>query len=189
MSERRSFRSISRRVAVTGIGGAVLGAAVSELPGHAAARQSSLATHPLIGSWLVLVDGSVTVFQFAADGTAHLACPVCSSDDAGDTIFTSSGVGTWESIGERGGYYNLVHVLSDANGELLGTRSIHGYPKVSDDGESFEIDSRFVKTYVRNSSSELVAVAEDAPDPAIVGIRMRPGSPGFPGLDGSPAEQ
>lgn len=88
-----------------------------------------------------------------------------------------------------GGYFNVVHVLTDETGRFAGTRSMHCYPVVSEDGTSFADDGSKIRIYVRDESNSLMAIlGEDGNSAPISAVRMSPGSPGFPGPTGSPAE-
>ena len=190
MSKIRSTASVSRRSALAGLGVGGFGLALSSTGDQATAKTTDLADHPLTGTWLATVPGGMAPSLFAADGTVLLAWPICMPGPDGDTAYTTSGVGTWERTSERGGYFNVVQVLSDKSGVFIGTRSVHGYPIVSDDGRSFLDDGKQVRVYVRDASNEVTAILGENGDlPQISGIRMSPGTPGFPGLNGSPAEQ
>jgi hypothetical protein len=172
------------------MGAGSLGLALRTAASQASTEPINLADHPLTGTWLATIPGGVAPSLFAGDGTVLLAWQVCESGADGGIEYTTSGVGTWEATGERSGYFNVVQVLSDEKGAFIGTRSVHGYPVVSDDGASFLDDGKRVRVFVRNASNEVTLVlGENGDSPAITGIRMGPGRPGFPGLDGSPAEQ
>lgn len=149
-----------------------------------------MAEHPLAGAWLVSTSNMATaICTLDKDGTALVALPICEDDGSGTVSYTTPGVGTWQSAGARGGYVNVVQVLSHATGAQIGTRSTHYYPVVSDDGKSFTADGRFTRVIVRDSTGVLIkVVGEDGELPEISGVRMSPGSPGFPGPSGSPAE-
>jgi hypothetical protein len=155
------------------------------------AEVARLTEHPLAGAWLVsTTPGMATALcTLDKDGTALVALPICEDNGGGTVSYTTPGIGTWQTEGSRGGYVNVVQVLSHATGALIGTRSAHYFPIVSDDGKSFIADGRFTRVVVRDSTGTLIKImGEDGDLPAISGVRMSPGSPGFPGPAGSPAE-
>ena len=190
MFTERSSHSVSRRTALAGLGAGSLGLALTAPAGQAGASQASLTDHPLTGTWLLSLDGGVAPAVFAADGTVTLSWQVCGARSIGAVEYTTSGVGTWEGKGERGGYVNVLQVLADEMGAFLGTRSLHCYPEVSEDGRSFLEDGVQQRVVVRDASHTVTAIlGVDGDSAPISGIRMSPGSPGFPGPTGSPAEQ
>jgi hypothetical protein len=150
-----------------------------------------MAEHPLAGAWLVSTSPSMAtaICTLDKDGTALVALPVCEDNGSGTVSYSTPGIGTWQSEGSRGGYVNVVQVLSHATGALIGTRSTHYFPVVSDDGKSFTAEGQFTRVVVRDSTGALIKImGEDSELPKISGVRMSPGSPGFPGPAGSPAE-
>ena len=189
MFAQRSSAPVSRRVALAGIGAGGLGVAVGLPARQAEAENPDLAAHPLTGVWLVTMGETVAPTSFGADGSVQLTCPVCERGVSGSNTFVTPGVGTWTSTGGRGGYFNVVHVLTDETGRFAGTRSMHCYPVVSEDGTSFADDGSKIRIYVRDESNSLMAIlGEDGNSAPISAVRMSPGSPGFPGPTGSPAE-
>lgn len=190
MSAQRSSPTVSRRAALAGLGAGSMGLALAAPTRQATAEQAGLVEHPLTGTWLLTLRSGAALSVFAADGSVTLAWQVCSTGPDGAFEYTTSGVGTWESTGGRGGYVNVVQVLSDEAGAFRGTRSLHCYPEVSEDGRSFFDDGVQTRVYVRDASNNVTAIlGENGDSDPIFGARMSPGSPGFPGLMGSPAEQ
>ena len=119
-----------------------------------------MAEHPLAGAWLVSTSPSMAtaICTLDRDGTALVALPICEDNGAAPVDTCTPGIGTWQSQGSRGGYVNVVQVLSHATGALIGTRSTHYFPVVSDDGKSFTADGRHTRVVVRDSSGELVKI-------------------------------
>jgi hypothetical protein len=151
---------------------------------------TSLADHSLVGAWLLTLPTGIALSYFGADGTALISWPACEQGADGLVRYTTPGLGTWERVDERKGYVNVVQVLSDAEGHFLGSRSLHCLPVVSEDGESFEDDGRAIRVYVRDGANALATIlGKDGDSAPMSGVRMRPGSPGFPGQSGSIAEQ
>ena len=185
MATQRSPSPVSRRAALAGLGAGSLGLGLVAPAQHAMAENSSLADHPLTGMWLATLPGGVAPSFFGADGTVLLAWPICEQAADGKVTYSTPAVGTWESVGERSGYFNVVQALSDDTGAFVGTRSLHGYPVVREDGRAFLDDGRKMRVYVRDGSNTLVEIrGEDGNSPEISGVRMSPGSPGFPGRTG-----
>jgi hypothetical protein len=148
------------------------------------------ADHSLVGAWLLTFSTGIAPSYFGADGTALISWPACEQGTDGLVRYTTPGLGTWECVDERKGYVNVVQVLSDAEGYFLGSRSLHCYPVVSEDGESFEDDGQAIRVYVRDGANSLADIlGKDGDSAPMSGVRMRPGSPGFPGQSGSIAEQ
>ena len=190
MSIQRSSASVSRRAALAGLGAGSLGLALAAPAPQVRAEQASLAEHPLTGTWLMTVPGGVAPAVFAADGAVMLAWPACEQNAAGQIIHSTPALGTWESSGGRVGYVNVVQVLTDSGGAFVGTRSRLWYPEVSEDGQSFLGDGATMRVYLRDSTNAVVSMRGEGGEMSpLSGVRMSPGSHGFPGPTGSPAEQ
>ena len=190
MFTQRSSNSVSRRTALAGLGAGSLGLALAVPSRQVRAEGASLADHPLTGTWLLTLENGVAPAVFTADGTVTLAWQVCGARSDGAVEYSTAGVGTWESTGERGGYVTVVQVLADDTGAFVGTRSLHLYPEVSDDGGSLVEDGVQRRIVVRHASNGVMAIfGVDGDSAPMTGIRMGPGSLGFPGPTGSPAEQ
>lgn len=187
--------SSSRRAALGSIGAfaAILG--VSGQLGHAAARQESavdLSGHPMAGTWLAMAnpplpdDPQIAVPSlFAVDGTVLLMFPLTQRGPDGP-VFNSAVVGTWEPDGERRAHFTAVQSLSDAEGAYLGTVTIDGYPEASEDGQTFVDDGSLVMVTIRDSAGAVVQEVPGAGSRPVTGIRMGPGSPGFPTTEATP---
>ena len=190
MSGQMQNQSYSRRNAVLALGATGLGVALANAPAEANAQSQGLGAHPLTGTWLSMADDGVSVYQFVADGTVNITCPTCRANQDGEAEFSTSGIGTWQQTGARSGYFNVVHVLSTAAGAFAGSRSVHGFPVVAEDGSALAIDGSGIRIYVQNEQNILSGViGGDRSLASISAVRMRPGSPGFPSQYGSPAEQ
>src|SRR5215212_11046191 len=86
----RSSSSLSRRAALGGVGAAAAAMGLSHVDRATAqdATATSLATHPLVGTWLSLTPG-VTPHTFAADGSCVVGWP---ATEQGDPISGAQGV-------------------------------------------------------------------------------------------------
>jgi hypothetical protein len=187
-------RKVSRRAAVAGIGAAGLGLAVAARPADAVEAEvpyqiMSLADHPLVGVWLVMVptptspDTTFAVTSvYGADGSVIHSFPVTEAGPDG-VRFRGAAIGTWEAVDERTGHFTTVQALSDADGAFIGTLTLDGHPTVSEDGQTFEDRGTANLVTIRDESDAIVAEIPGNPQPAR-GYRMSPGNPGFP--DGPP---
>ena len=190
MNDIRSPQRLSRRSALAGMGTGGVGLALAGHAGTVSAKVETITDHPLTGVWLSMADDGVSVYQFVADGTVTLTLPTCWANKDGDAAFSSSGIGTWQKTGAQTGYFNVVHVLSTAAGAFAGTLSVHGFPVVAEDGSAISIDGSEIRIYARDAKHLSAGVTgADGSLASVSAIRMRPGSPGFPGPYGSPAEQ
>ena len=70
-----------------------------------------------------------------------------------------------------------------ADGTLIGTVTVDGYPEVSADGMSFIDDGHLVMVTIRDAAgaivNQIMPTGEPIPRP-VTGIRMAVGAPGFP---------
>ena len=179
---------ISRRSALAGLGAGGLGLALANAARPASAQDAApvdYAGHPMAGMWLATVPNGVGPSLFAADGTCLQTTPLVSVAPDGSVQFETPGLGTWEPDGERGAHFTVVRVISDAAGAFVGTGTVDGYPVANDDGQSFYDDGTRVRVTVRDAAGAVtVVLGEDGTLPAISGVRMGPGNPGF--SDGTP---
>ena len=96
--------SVSRRTALTAIGGGGLGLALAAHGQRAAAQEDpppALAGHPQVGVWMVDSPIGRAIAVYAADGSVVTALAASQTGPQGVT-FSSTQIGTWESTGERG---------------------------------------------------------------------------------------
>jgi hypothetical protein len=89
-------------------------------------------------------------------------------------------VGTWEADSDRRGHFTTVQILTAADGTLLGSVTVDGYPEVSEDGQSFIDDGSRVQITIRDPLGAIVQQVPGATDGRpVTGTRMAPGAPGF----------
>jgi hypothetical protein len=192
MASQQTSPSISRRAALAGLGmsGLVLAA---ERIGASARGSGDLAGHPAVGAWLVSLPGApgiphaANVSVFFADGSVINMVPVSRMGPNGVTI-ASGGVGRWESTGEYTVRLTHVQLLSGPDGAYLGTLTIHGNPRISEDGNSFVDDSPDSYAEIRDPAGAIVMSTESAharvAEP-VTATRFTVDNPGFP--EGTPA--
>jgi hypothetical protein len=179
---------LSRRTALSSAGAiaAVLG--FGSRIGRTAAREESpgaMANHPIVGVWLVAAPTGPALAVFSADGTNIQGVPTAQAGPGGVT-FTGAQVGTWEPIDERQVHFTGVQLLTDATGAFVGSVTIDGHPRVSEDGQSIVDDDPETTITVRDATHNVVDVIKPFPGgPPATGIRMGVGAPGFP--EGTPA--
>ncbi len=92
--------------------------------------------HAWVGTWMATTPGGLAPGYFAADGSVVMGLQATQVGPMG-VAFVSSEVGRWEPVDERTAHFTAVQILSDADGQFLGTITIDGYPVVNDDGQSF----------------------------------------------------
>lgn len=152
---------------------------------YASAEQATeaMASHPIVGSWMVTTPSGPSLAVFFADGTNIQGVPTAQAGPQGVT-FTGAQVGTWEPTGPQSIHFTGVQLHTDANGTFTGTVTIDGHPRVSDDGQSFIDDAAETTVTIRDATHTVVAVIPGPPEPPATGVRMRVGAPGFP--EGTP---
>ena len=158
---------------VTGAG--ALPTAVTH-PVNAQESAQDFSEHPLTGTWMASTPGGPALSTFAADGSVVMGVPATAAGPQG-VMFVSSEVGTWESIGERSAHFTAVQILSDAQGNLVGTVTIDGYPVVSEDGQALLDDGTQATFIMRDASGAIIE--ENLGSPPITAVRMAVGAPGF----------
>jgi hypothetical protein len=180
--------AVNRRTALAGLGAGGLGIALAT--GSAGAAQTmSTADHPLTGMWLAMANppGQRDDPQFpapslfAADGTVILGFVPAALGMDGKIQFTGSPMGVWEPYDEQTGHFTVVQAIADMTGALVGSVTIDGHPKVSDDGMSFSDDGSLVTVTIRDPTNAVVTVIPPAAGRPVTGIKMQVGIPGFPG--------
>lgn len=186
MTTRRIDRPVSRRAALTGLGAGGLGLTLAARGGIAAAQDAAaeLASHPIVGAWMVAAPTGPALAVFAADGTNVQGVPTAQAGPQGVT-FTGAQVGTWEPVSERGVHFTGVQLLTDASGAFVGSVTIDGHPVVSEDGRALVDDAPETTITIRDAAHNVVEVVTPYPGgvPA-TGVRMGVGAPGF--LEGTP---
>ena len=188
----RSISILSRRAALGSAGAfaAVLG--VGNRLGRAAAHQDAavdLSAHPMAGTWLAMANPPLpedpqfpAPSLFAADGTVLLVFPASQVGPQGP-FFNAPVMGVWESDGERRGHFTAIQLMAAADGTFLGSITIDGYPEVSEDGQTFVDDGSKVMVTIRDAAGAIVDQVLPTGQPAgrpVTGVRMNPGTPGFP---------
>ncbi len=177
-------RSVSRRTAVAGLGASGLALAASRLGASAQDVSSNkTASHPIVGVWMVATPSGPSLAVFSADGINIQGVPTTQPGPQG-VEFLSAQVGTWEPDGDRRVHFTGVQLHTDANGAFIGTVTIDGHPRVSEDGQTFIDDAPETTVTIRDAGNNVVNVIRGASHPA-TGVRMGVGSPGFP--EGTPA--
>ncbi len=89
--------------------------------------------------------------------------PVTRVGPKGVTI-ASSGVGRWESTGERDCHFRVVQVLSNHAGDYLGTLTIDGHLTVSEDGLTVIDNSPESQGVIRDPVGKVVSTINDRRD-------------------------
>lgn len=192
MRTERHDKSVTRRTALAGLGAGGLGLTLATGGARSAraAQAMSTADHPIRGVWLAManpprsgVDPQVpTPSYYGADGTCILGFVPAqiAMDDA--LQFAGAPMGVWEPYDDLTAHFTVVQGLVDATGKLVGTVTIDGHPKASEDGMTFSDDGSLVTVTIRDPAGAVVTVIPPNTDNApVTGIRMRVGNPGFPG--------
>jgi hypothetical protein len=142
-----------------------------------AADTMAMATHPIVGSWMVTTPAGPAMAVFFADGTNIQGLPATQASPMGVT-FVSTQVGRWEPTGPRSVHFTGVQLHSDASGTLVGTVTIDAYPTVSEDGQTLLDDNPESGPTIRDAEGKILNVLKGGP-PA-TGVRMGVGAPGLP---------
>lgn len=145
-------------------------------PAKAQQAVLDLSEHPLFGTWMASTPGGPALSTFAGDGSVVMAVPATADGPLG-VVFVSSEVGTWERTGERSAHFTAVQLLSDAQGNLVGTLTIDGYPVVSEDGQTLLDDGTQATFTIRDAAGAVIE--ENSGGPPITAVRMAVGAPGF----------
>ena len=175
-----STSSLSRRAALGGIGATAAALSLGHLDRATAqeATPDAMATHPIVGSWMVTTPAGLAMAVFFADGTNIQGLPATMAGPQGVT-YVSTQVGRWEPTGPRSVHFTGVQLHTDANGTLVGTVTIDGHPTVSEDGQTLLDDNPESGPTIRDADGNVVDVLRGGPP--VTGVRMGVGSPGLPG--------
>jgi hypothetical protein len=177
-----SSSGLSRRAAI-GSAGAIAGVlGLGSRISHTSAQETTpdaMASHPIVGTWMVTTPTGLAMAVFFADGTNIQGLPVTMASPMGVT-YVSTQVGTWEPTGPRSVHFTGVQLHTDANGTLVATVTIDAHPTVSEDGQTFRDDNPESGPTIRDAAGTIIDVPRGAP-PA-TGVRMGVGSPGLPGV-------
>lgn len=177
LNRRRMLGSAAALAGALGLGDRAAHAAVQE------ASPEALANHPIVGAWMVTTPIGPALAVFSADGTNVQGVPTAQAGPGG-VSFTGAQVGTWEPTGPRGIHFTGVQLHTDANGTFVGTVTIDGHPRVSDDGQSIIDDDPETTVTIRDAANNIINVIPGPPSPPATGVRMAVGAPGFP--EGTP---
>src|SRR5215211_586111 len=111
MTTPRTSSAVSRRTALAGIGAGGLGLALAASTSQASAQDAAadMASHPMVGAWLVAgrLGPSMTIVH--PNGTWMDAGMTTEAGPDG-VAFLGSTIGTWEAVGERGIHFTAVQV-------------------------------------------------------------------------------
>jgi hypothetical protein len=176
-----SSSGLSRRAAI-GSAGAIAGVlGLGSRISHTSAQETTpdaMASHPIVGTWMVTTPAGLAMAVFFADGTNIQGLPATMPGPQGVT-FVSTQVGRWEPIDERSIHFTGVQLHTDANGTLVGTVTIDGHPTVSEDGQTLLDDNPESGPTIRDAEGNVVDVLRGGP--LVTGVRMGVGTPGLPG--------
>jgi hypothetical protein len=180
MTAHQSNRSVSRRTALAGLGAGGLGVALAATARHASAQDAAaeMATHPLVGTWLTgHVATDLAVVHFGADGNLTNNGFVVAAGPDGAPSYSNPFAGVWEPEGERGIHITFMALTFDATGAVTGSVTVDGHPVANADGQSFWDDGTRVVVTLRDATG---AVGQEITTvPAVAGVRMAPGKPGY----------
>jgi hypothetical protein len=163
--------TLSRRNALAGLGIGSIGLALAARSTAAdEATPDALASHPIVGNWMVSTPAGPAMAIFLADGTNIQGLPVTQAGPDG-VAFVSTQVGSWEPVGERGVHFTGVQLHSDVNGVVTGTVTIDAFPVVSEDGQTFLDDDSRSGPIIRDATGTVVADLRGSGPPATA-VRM-----------------
>ena len=138
-----------------------------------------MATHPIVGNWMVTTPAGPAMAVFLADGTNIQGLPATQAGPNG-VIFVSTQVCLWEPVSERGIHFTGVQLHSDADGNLVGTVEIDAYPVVSEDGQTLLDDDPRSAAPTRDAAGNEIANLRGTGGPPATGVRMGVGASGLP---------
>jgi hypothetical protein len=92
-------------------------------------------SHPIVGVWMVAAPTGPALAVFSADGANIQGVPAAQAGPQGVT-FTGAQIGTCEPVDERRIHFTGVQLLAGDNSAFVGSVTIDGHPRVSDDGRS-----------------------------------------------------
>ena len=183
MTMSRTANPISRRSTLTGLAAGSLGLAMAARSHGVSAQEAppgDLAEHPIVGTWLMTTAIGPGLAVFAADGIHIGGVPTAQAGPQGVT-FTGAQAGTWEPTGPRSIHFTGVQLQTDASGAFVGSVTIDGHPRVSEDGQTIVDESPEDRITVRDAAGNVVDVFAPYPgSPTTIGVRMGVGAPGFP---------
>ena len=133
--------------------------------------------HAFVGTWMASTPSGLALGQFAADGSVVMGLQATQAGPMG-VAFVSSEVGRWEPVDERTAHFTAVQILSNADGQFVGTVTIDAYPVVSEDGQTILDDGSQGSVTIRDATHQVVETITEPP--TVTGVRMAVGEPGFP---------
>lgn len=180
MSMSKQSSSMSRRVAIAGLGVSGLGVMIAATTPTASAQDAAeaMASHPIVGAWQAVTPAGPAPAIFFPNGTVLISVPVTQAGPNG-VVYVSSQPGTWEPVSDRGIHFTGVQLHSDANGTYTGSVTIDGYPVVSEDGQMILDDQSLGKITIRDAAGVILQQMPAAGAPPVTGRRMGVDSPGF----------
>jgi hypothetical protein len=189
MTTSNTGQTVSRRTALSGLGAAGIGVALTATVRHASAQDTAaeMAKHPMVGTWLAgRTMDSLAVSHWGPDGsmTTNLGANSNSGfivpGPGGALTYSSQAMGTWEPVSARGIHFTFTDTIYDATGANVGTGTVDGYPVASEDGQSFWDDGTRVVVTIRDATGAVTHVLGPGLKGAgIGGVRMAPGKPGY----------
>jgi hypothetical protein len=178
MTTSTTRQSVSRRTALAGLGAG--GLALAATARHATAQDAApeMANHPLVGTWLAGTGPTdLAVIHWDADGDMTNNGFVPTPGPDGTVIHSTPFGGVWEPDGDRGIHITFTATTFDAAGAVTGTITVDGYPVANEDGQSFWDDGTRVVVTLRDATGAVSQVVNTVP--AVAGVRMAPGKPGY----------
>ena len=139
--------------------------------------QADFTGHAFVGTWMATTPGGLALGNFAADGSVVMGLQASQAGPMG-VAFVSSEVGRWEPVDERTAHFTAVQILSNADGQFVGTVTIDAYPVVSEDGQTIIDDGSQGSVTIRDADHKIVETITEPP--TVTGVRMAVGEPGFP---------
>jgi hypothetical protein len=176
----RPKNAVTRRTALAGLGAGGLGLALAATTRHASAQDAAaeMANHPLVGTWLNGANvNELGLVHLAADGNSTFQGGSVATGPDGALISSSSFMGVWEPVSERGIHITFTWQNRDATGAVTSTVTVDGYPVANEDGMSFWDDGTQAVVTVRDPSGATTQVINTVP--RVAGVRVTPGKPGY----------
>ena len=171
---------VSRRTALAGIGAVGAGLALSTATRPAAAQDAATerTTHPLVGTWMTGTGPTdFAVAHWDADGNMTNNGEFALPGPDGTMIHSNPFAGVWEPDGDRGIHITFMALTYDAAGAVTGSITVDGYPVANEDGDAFWDDGTRAVVTLRDATGAVIE--EIATVPAVAGVRMAPGKPGY----------
>lgn len=187
MTSNPTTDQVNRRATIAALTGASLGMALGSVR-TAGAQDADLASHPMVGTWLVRTpDGSLGVnFCWPNGQWMHAGSPLGMPAPDGKVPYMSAQNGVWEPDpeNERGIHFVSVQGMFDASGAYTGTWIVDGYPYVSNDGQTLGDDWSRSFITLRDANDDVIEVIHPSETgaPPIAGVRLTPGELVFPPL-------